>query len=96
MCIRDSLRLAKSLSAKRGCKTILVIDGIDHAARAKGRLTFLKHLPSPKSIPEGVQILVSGQPANLYSAYPQWLKEGHVGVEIEPVSYTHLNSVRRL
>lgn len=78
----EVLRLAKSLSTKRGCKTILVIDGIDHAARAKGRLTFLKHLPSPKSIPEGVQILVSGQPANLYSAYPQWLDGEHDGVEI--------------
>ena len=78
----EVLRLAKSLSTKRGCKTILVIDGIDHAARAKGRLTFLKHLPSPKSIPEGVQILVSGQPANLYSAYPQWLNGEHDGVEI--------------
>ena len=78
----EVLRLAKSLSSKRGCKTILVIDGIDHAARAKGRLTFLNHLPSPKSIPEGVQILVSGQPANLYSAYPQWLNGKHDGVKI--------------
>ena len=48
----EVLRLAKSLSTKRGCKTILVIDGIDHAARAMERLTFLEHLPSPKSIPE--------------------------------------------
>ena len=79
----EVLRLAKSLSTKRGCKTILVIDGIDHAARANERLTFLQHLPTPKSIPEGVQILVSGQPANLYSAYPQWLKGEHIGVEIE-------------
>ena len=78
----EVLRLARLLSIKRGSKTILVIDGIDHAARAKGRLTFLEHLPSPKSIPEGVQILVSGQPANLYSSYPQWLKGKHAGVEV--------------
>ncbi len=32
----EVLRLAKSLSAKRGCKTILVIDGIDHAALGEG------------------------------------------------------------
>ncbi len=63
---------------------------------AKGRLTFLKHLPSPKSIPEGVQILVSGQPANLYSAYPQWLKEGHVGVEIEHLPNIGVDDVTAL
>lgn len=78
----EALRLAKALSDKRGSKTLFIIDGIDHAARAKERLTFLKHLPSPESIPSGVQILVSGQPANLYSSYPQWLKKEHVGVEV--------------
>lgn len=92
----EVLRLAKSLSTKRGSKTILVIDGIDHAARAKGRLTFLKHLPSPNSIPEGVQILVSGQPANLYSAYPQWLKGEHVGVEIEHLPNIGVDDVTAL
>lgn len=78
----EVLRLAKVLSDKRGLKTLLIIDGIDHAARAKEKLTFLKHLPSPGSIPTGVQILVSGQPANLYSSYPQWLKEKHDDVEV--------------
>lgn len=92
----EVLRLAKSLSTKRGCKTILVIDGIDHAARAKERLTFLEHLPSPKSIPEGVQILVSGQPANLYSAYPQWLKGEHVGVEMERLPNIDADDVNAL
>lgn len=92
----EVLRLAKSLSTKRGCKTILVIDGIDHAARAKERLTFLEHLPSPKSIPEGVQILVSGQPVNLYSAYPQWLKGEHVGVEMERLPNIDADDVNAL
>lgn len=78
----EVLRLAGLLSARRGSRTILAIDGIDHAARARGKLTFLKHLPSPTSIPDGVQILVSGQPANLYSSYPQWLKGEHAGVEV--------------
>lgn len=79
---KETLRLAEALSKERGSKTVLVIDGIDHAARAMGNLTFLKHLPSPGSIPEGVQILVSGQPANLYSSYPQWLKGKHDGVDV--------------
>lgn len=78
----EVLRLAGLLSTRRGSRTILAIDGIDHAARAKEKLTFLRHLPQPTSIPDGVQILVSGQPANLYSSYPQWLKGEHAGVEV--------------
>ena len=78
----EVLRLAGLLSTRRGSRTILAIDGIDHAARAKEKLTFLRHLPPPTSIPDGVQILVSGQPANLYSSYPQWLKGEHAGVEV--------------
>lgn len=79
---KEVLRLSELLSGKRNTNTVLVIDGIDHAARAADTLTFLKHLPSPKAIPNGVQILVSGQPANLYSSYPQWLKGEHAGVEV--------------
>ena len=78
----EVLRLAGLLSTRRGSRTILAIDGIDHAARAREKLTFLRHLPSPGSIPEGVQILVSGQPTSLYSSYPQWLKGEHAGVEV--------------
>ena len=78
----EVLRLAGLLSTRRGSRTILAIDRIDHAARAKEKLTFLRHLPPPTSIPDGVQILVSGQPANLYSSYPQWLKGEHAGVEV--------------
>lgn len=81
----EVLRLAEALSDKRGCRTTIVIDGIDHAARAKEKLTFLKHLPSPDSIPEGVRVVVSGQPANSYPSYPQWLKREHAGVEVMDV-----------
>ena len=92
----EVLRLAKILSEKRGFKTILVIDGIDHAARAEEKLTFLKHLPSPGSIPEGVQILVSGQPANLYSSYPQWLRGERDGVEVVDLPNIDLEDVTML
>lgn len=77
----EVLRLAGILSKKRGSKTVIVIDGIDHAARATDKLTFLKHLPSTESIPDGVLFLLSGQPADLYSSYPQWLKDERAGVE---------------
>lgn len=92
----EVLRLAGLLSTRRGCRTILAIDGIDHAARAKGKLTFLKHLPSPASIPDGVQILVSGQPANLYSSYPQWLKGEHASVEVVSLPNIDANDVSAL
>lgn len=92
----EVLRLAGLLSTRRGCRTILAIDGIDHAARVKGKLTFLKHLPSPASIPDGVQILVSGQPANLYSSYPQWLKGEHASVEVVSLPNIDANDVSAL
>lgn len=92
----EVLRLAGLLSARRGSRTILAIDGIDHAARAKEKLTFLGHLPSPTSIPVGVQILVSGQPGNLYSSYPQWLKGEHAGVEVVSLPNIDVDDVSAL
>lgn len=92
----EVLRLADILSKKRGTKTVIVIDGIDHAARAMEKLTFLKHLPSPESIPDGVLFLLSGQPANLYSSYPQWLKGERAGVEVVDIPNIDLADVLTL
>lgn len=92
----EVLRLAEALSGKRGCRTTIVIDGIDHAARAKDKLTFLKHLPSPDSIPQGVRVIVSGQPANSYPSYPQWLKREHAGVEVMDVPDLDIDDVLML
>ena len=92
----EVLRLAEVLSGKRGCWTTIVIDGIDHAARAKDRLTFLKHLPSPDSIPQGVRVIVSGQPASLHPSYPQWLKREHDGILVVDVPDLDIDDVSML
>lgn len=92
----EVLRLAEILSNKRGSKTVIAVDGIDHAARASEKLTFLKHLPAPDLIPKGVLLLVSGQPANLYSSYPQWLKGKHSSVEVVDIPNIDLADVSML
>ncbi|MGF9992362.1 AAA family ATPase [Bacillus mycoides] len=70
----EVIRLAKILYEKTGNKTIICIDGIDHAARAHNEITFLDSLFSPEEIPEGVVFVIVGQPAQFYEQYPLWLK----------------------
>lgn len=55
-------------------KEYICIDGIDHAARANIPVTFLSSLPLPSEIPDGICIILVGQPFALYQdQYPQWL-----------------------
>lgn len=55
-------------------KEYICIDGIDHAARANIPVTFLSSLPLPSEIPDGICILLVGQPFAMYqNQYPQWL-----------------------
>lgn len=70
----EVLRLAKILNKKTKQKTIICIDGIDHAARANNEITFLGSLFSPEEIPEGVVFVIVGQPAQFYEQYPLWIK----------------------
>lgn len=78
----ETLRLAKELAEKNGHPTILIIDGIDHAARSNRDLTFLEALPSPESIPEGVKLVLSGQNENQHPRYPSWLRRENNNVEV--------------
>lgn len=58
-----------------GCKFVIAIDGIDHAARAGiGEGTFLETLPNPEYIPDNIKLLISGQPPESYPSYPLWLR----------------------
>ncbi len=70
------LRLAAVLAKEKCSAFVIVIDGIDHAARAqrKGLPSLLGSLPAPETIPEGVKILIAGQPALGYPEYPIWLR----------------------
>lgn len=74
--LRDEvLRLATILASERKRRTIIAIDGIDHAARAHmDSRTFLETLIPPDAIPIGVCFLIAGQPTNAYDQYPIWLK----------------------
>ncbi|WP_459195765.1 hypothetical protein [Wukongibacter baidiensis] len=69
------IRLSQLLYEKTNEKTIICIDGIDHAARSNSDITFLDELYLPSQIPEGVVFLIAGQPAQMYSKYPYWLRE---------------------
>jgi len=70
------LRLAAVLAQEKGSPFVIVIDGIDHAARAhrKGLPSLLGSMPAPETVPEGVRFLVAGQPASGYPEYPIWLR----------------------
>ncbi|MFQ6368456.1 ATP-binding protein [Enterococcus hirae] len=67
------LRLASEYSKIHDKKTVIVIDGIDHAARAGKGTNFLQSLLSPENVPEGVVFIICGQPSEDYSEYPLWL-----------------------
>ena len=71
-----------------GKKEYICIDGIDHAARANIPVTFLASLPLPTEIPDGICIILAGQPATMYQdQYPQWLS---TGIDIECISMPKL------
>lgn len=90
------LRLADRIGRELGRKFVIVIDGIDHAARA-GRLRhesglatdFFRSLPGPEELAEKeIRLLVAGQPAVDYDEYPSWLKareDGVLQVDLQPL-----------
>lgn len=77
----EVIRLSRILYEITGKKSIICIDGIDHAARSENENNFLAQLYSPDEIPEGVVILLVGQFKNLYSKYPIWIKNSNSDVE---------------
>ncbi len=89
------LRLANILGEERNRRTIIAIDGIDHAARAEqDNHSFLNSLVPPEGIPEGVCFFIVGQPADDYKKYPFWLRDKEVsnitrwvvnGIQIEDI-----------
>ena len=82
--IKEVLRLANCLYKKTGKTTVIAVDGIDHAARAGKRNTFLKTLPSPNRLPEGVVFLLAGQPYSNNPEYPLWIDGNDVITKTVP------------
>lgn len=88
------LRLADVLGKERGKRTIITIDGIDHAARVEhNQHSFLDSLIPPDGIPDSVCFFIVGQPVEDYENYPLWLRDADedisrwkvTGVETEDI-----------
>lgn len=68
------LKIVSEESKKENKNVYICIDGIDHAARSNSPVSFLDSLPLPNEIPEGVCLVIVGQPPALYqNQYPTWL-----------------------
>lgn len=85
---KEVLRLAQLYSIEVGRPTIIVIDGIDHAARSGSKNSFLSTLVNPKGIPKNVCFLISGQPVMNYDMYPDWLstEDGVLHIEVPKIN----------
>lgn len=82
--LRDEVvRLSVDLSKRTNQRTVICIDGIDHAARAEIDLSenYLETLIPPDNIPEEILFIISGQPPDYYDKYPVWLKSEKQGVK---------------
>lgn len=77
------LRLAAVLAQEKCSPFVIVIDGIDHAARAhrKDLPSLIGSMPAPETVPAGVRVLIAGQPARAYPEYPIWLRSKNELVE---------------
>ena len=97
------LRLASIIGQERSQRFVIVIDGIDHAARASQAMPkqiaeFFASLPGPDELEQtAIRLLVAGQPATYYAdQYPQWLHGHHPKVNevslppLEPKDITKL------
>lgn len=73
--IGEVLRLSELLADETNKITVIVIDGIDHAARAGEKNSFLSTLVPPERVPEKVCFLIAGQPIHQYDLYPDWLSD---------------------
>ena len=81
------LRIAARLGGEMKRPFVLVIDGIDHAARAMRyqgteAKDFFASLPGPDEIGESpVRLMLAGQPPESYPEYPAWLRAPHPKIQ---------------
>lgn len=97
------LRIASALGDELGRAFVIVIDGIDHAARAAqiDRATaqaFFASLPGPDELAgRRIRFLIAGQPAQYYQQfYPAWLQAPHPQVRVASLGQLGLDDVRLL
>ncbi|GFJ93368.1 ATP-binding protein [Phytohabitans rumicis] len=58
---RDLLSAASAEFAETGRRTLLIVDGLDHVARARVSQPLLDELPTPEAVPDGVVIVMGSQ-----------------------------------
>ena len=81
------LRIAERLGREMKHPFVIVVDGIDHAARAmryEGTQArdFFESLPGPDEIGDSpVRLLLAGQPPESYPEYPAWLQSPHPKIQ---------------
>lgn len=97
------LRLSSHLGKELGRPFVIVIDGIDHAARAaqtnpQQSHDFFASLPSPDELSgKSIRILIAGQPPENYSShYPNWLVTPHSEVRKIELSNIQDDDIRSL
>jgi hypothetical protein len=90
------LRLASEYGTINGKNTVIVIDGIDHAARSGKQENFLNSLVPPEYVPDNVVFIICGQPAEDYPNYPAWLNKQNKLIqsfEIEGITKQDIKSL---
>jgi hypothetical protein len=96
------LRLAEKLGAELRRPFVIIIDGIDHAARAaqsgvQEAMEFFASLPGPDSLAgKPVRVLIAGQPPEHYQQYPSWLHADHPQVRKISLERLQTGDVRAL
>ena len=97
------IRLASTLGDELARPFVIVIDGIDHAARAAQTMPqqsaeFFASLPGPDELRgKSIRLLIAGQPAISYSRqYPDWLVDSHPEVRKIELPGLQADDVRSL
>jgi hypothetical protein len=98
------LRIADIIGTEIGHPFVIVIDGIDHAARA-GRYEpgiardFFASLPGPDELRDkNIRLFIAGQPPEHYPEYPVWLRTPHPDVkrlDLNPLSTADIAALFR-
>ena len=96
------LRLAATMGGELPRPFVIMIDGIDHAARAaqlgnEQATEFFASLPGPDEFAQmPVRLLIAGQPPEQYPRYPAWLHGEHPRVRKVSLSNLGTPDVRAL
>lgn len=95
--LRDEvIRLSIELSKLNGERTVICIDGIDHAARAEidRNENYLDSLLPPDNIPDEIIFIIAGQSPDAYDRYPVWLRQPNECIKCISVKNLQLHEIK--